>query len=762
MSYERDEAERKQKIFGPRVFCFGWYDHGRCGTDPAAGPSTNHPDDSMNDNSTELLKGNTSSSSKRTLALRPKSSKKKAALKKYQKYTKVPVPVNTLTSAQITGSLSELAVGERHTLVITSRGQVLAFGDNTKYALGSKVLFKGRTASPSRSSTRPNTAVLESDAMNLKLPSLLPSSSSSSSPSIAAAPTSPGKIIPGTNTSTLTFKKKPDTLESDKRRWNIQDQLPRLHNSDTPVEVDLHRAGCLIPVHVYAGACTSYVLDGNGKLYSWGENHHGQCGVGSVDFTGMSDDEIKQQLDTMRKGPVSTKAKRWKAPGTEEKEKKDEEGDEFLAGDSSSSSSSSSNNNNNSSALTTTAASAKKSNTAVTAGNGSVSGLRRGGGYTVNKKDSKNSAAENWETVRKKVVKVEEKEEIDPYQYGTTVTNKLKIQPASRPMTRRAYVERPLLIAALAHKRVKMIACGHRHVVALMLGGGLLYSWGLNRYGQLGLGGKDAIDTDYKDRDVPCVISTMRKVRCSHISCGRHFTVALGETNDDRFLGIKLGGRLRRSKQKKKCMFVFGQNDYGQFGCKPNLKNRNEPHCFPTVCKAEVVWSPKTPDKEVVEVYAGGNHLIMKCLGETLCAVGNNRYGQLGLGDLYDRDYPMYIDTIGGVKMVSSGARHTMATTANNVLYVWGFNVVGEMGTGTKSVYLLPEPVRAMRELRPLFLCAGDWHSSVIATDMPDESVPMWREPNCHPDMLVEDDAEGHDSLTISHRLNADQMDDPM
>jgi len=28
--------------------------------------------------------------------------------------------------------------------------------------------------------------------------------------------------------------------------------------------------------------------------------------------------------------------------------------------------------------------------------------------------------------------------------------------------------------------------------------------------------------------------------------------------------------------------------------------------------------------------------------------------------------------------------------------------------------------------------------------------------------MLVEDDAEGHDSLTISHRLNADQMDDPM
>ena len=49
------------------------------------------------------------------------------------------------------------------------------------------------------------------------------------------------------------------------------------------------------------------------------------------------------------------------------------------------------------------------------------------------------------------------------------------------------------------------------------------------------------------------------------------------------------------------------------------------------------------------------------------------------MGDLYDRDYPMYIDSIGGVKMVSAGARHTMATTSNHVLFVWGFNCVGEM-----------------------------------------------------------------------------------
>jgi len=747
MSYERDEDDRKQKVFGPRVFCFGWYDHGRCGNDPSATKPSTSPNSpsATNDNSSSSTSSpnSTKTPSKRALALLNKSSSKTAAAVKYPKMTRVPVPVNTLTGMQTSGNVSELATGERHTLVITSRGQVLAFGDNTKYALGSKVLFQGRTASPSRSSTRPNTAAVDNDDGSLKLPSLLPD-------------VGKGKIIPGTasgTTSTLTFAKKTDTLDSDKRRWKVQDQLPRVFNTDVPVEVDLQRAGCIIPVHVYAGACTSYVLDGNGKLYSWGENHHGQCGVGPLDFDGLNDDEVKIQLDTMRKGKVITKAKRWKAPGigggdddNGKKKDDDDDDDEFLAAP-----------------MSTDSSSTKKSNTSVTTGNGSVSGLRRGGGYN-GKDDGKNGKGKkNWDKVKKSVVTKEKavEIEIDPNPYGITVTNKLELKPAPRPMQRRAYVQRPLMIAALAHKRVKMLACGHRHAVALMLGGGLLYSWGHNRYGQLGLGGQDAVDVDYKDRNVPCVVSTMRKVRCWHVSCGRHFTVALGETNDDRFLGIKLGGRLRRAKEKKKCMFVWGQNDSGQFGT-TKTKDPNQPQCHPTACKAECVWTPKTPDKQVVEVHAGGNHLIMKCQGEVLCAVGNNRYGQLGLGDLYDRDYPMYIDALGGVKMVSAGARHTMAVTANNVLYVWGFNAVGEMGTGTKSVYLLPEPVRAMRELRPLYLCAGDWHSAVIATDMPDESVPMWREPNCHPDMMVEDDAEGHDSLTISHRLSADQMDDPM
>lgn len=85
-----------------------------------------------------------------------------------------------------------------------------------------------------------------------------------------------------------------------------------------------------------------------------------------------------------------------------------------------------------------------------------------------------------------------------------------------------------------------------------------------------------------------------------------------------------------------------------------------------------------------------------------------------------------------------------------------------KLDDSNRSLFLLPEPVKAMRELRATALSAGYWHSAIIATDMPDESVPMWREPNCHPTMQVEDDDEGHDSLVVVHRVSQDDLDDPM
>ena len=46
-------------------------------------------------------------------------------------------------------------------------------------------------------------------------------------------------------------------------------------------------------------------------------------------------------------------------------------------------------------------------------------------------------------------------------------------------------------------------------------------------------------------------------------------------------------------------------------------------------------------------------------------SAGNNRYGQLGMGDLYDRCYPLFIDTIGAVSKMACGSRWCLAAQGN-------------------------------------------------------------------------------------------------
>jgi alpha-tubulin suppressor-like RCC1 family protein len=710
------ERQQKQKIFGPRVFCFGWYDHGRCGYDPQGGSSPAPRNGGGGASAASPAK-----TAKGALVLRKGKTSKAfmgSAKSKVPKYSNVPVPVNTLTGKETLGTVCNVAAGEHHTITITTRGQVFAFGNNHNGALGSNRLFVGRTtAARSRSTSRAQTPSegAQRDG-EVVVPPLL---TNEAAVAVSAAAVKSALVVaddeedpdPQLTASLLT-----------RAQHREDDALPPVGATSTPVIVDMERAGCKIPVHIYAGAYSSYVLDGNGKIYSWGENNHGQLGTGDVDLFGKTDAEITEELDKLRNGPKVKKAKRWRAPGTVDKDQeKEEEGEGKHA--------------------SADGGAGKRKSSGLHAVPGSTSGLRRGGGY--NSKDGGKARAQFKKAGHVALAvargaggkkgkgvdeeEEEEEEEEDPFRYGTTVTEDLRFIGAQRPKKRRPPMPRPCLITPLAHKRVKMVAAGHRHVVALMLGGGLLYSWGFNRYGQLGLGGKEVSDVDLKDRSIPTILPTMRKVRCNYVSCGRHFTVALGDTADDRFLGMKEGGRLRRAKSTRRCMFVWGQNDSGQFAT-ARPKDPNTPHSHPSCVKAEPVYNPATPDKHISKVFAGGNHMMLLTEGEVLAGVGSNMYGQLGLGDLYDRCFPMYLDSLGGVKMVAVGARHSMAVTQNNILWVWGFNCVGEMGTGNQSLFLLPEPVRAMRELRATDISAGYWHSAVVATDMPDESVPMWRE----------------------------------
>jgi alpha-tubulin suppressor-like RCC1 family protein len=70
---------------------------------------------------------------------------------------------------------------------------------------------------------------------------------------------------------------------------------------------------------------------------------------------------------------------------------------------------------------------------------------------------------------------------------------------------------------------------------------------------------------------------------------------------------------------------------------------------------------------------------------------GDNRFGQLGLGDTQGRLSPTRIDALGTtVAKGGNGAGHTCALTADGAVLCWGRNINGQLGTGTLSPSQVP------------------------------------------------------------------------
>ena len=205
----------------------------------------------------------------------------------------------------------------------------------------------------------------------------------------------------------------------------------------------------------------------------------------------------------------------------------------------------------------------------------------------------------------------------------------------------------PTRIQGLAGHTIVDVAGGRNHAMALA-DDGSVFTWGSNRYGQLG-------DGTFQSRLTPVPAEVDNIVR---IFAGRDHSLAV---------------------QSNGAVWAWGHNRYGQVG-DGTLTNRSTPQRVTRIAAGTVQLLDN-----IVDVDAGGYHSLARTASGRLWVWGWNDDGQLGDGTVKSRRRAVRVKSLTGVLDMAGGRQSSIAVVAGGDVYAWGENQYGQLGDGTTS-----------------------------------------------------------------------------
>ncbi|TAJ78805.1 MAG: hypothetical protein EPO42_07300 [Gallionellaceae bacterium] len=286
---------------------------------------------------------------------------------------------------------------------------------------------------------------------------------------------------------------------------------------------------------------------------------------------------------------------------------------------------------------------------------------------------------------------------------------------------------------SLAPPAMTAIAAGFQHTVALK-DDGTVWAWGYNVLGTLGYASMDCANPVYGQFFWTCsdVPTQLTGITGSVAAIAGGYSHTLAVTSDGQ-------------------VWAWGRNDTGQLGTLAANCNRSITQMLPSILQAQAldtVFDPATQacnttptpvnaiPGSIVAVSAGMRHSLALMSDGTVWAWGGNYYGQLGYTpavNLFTNSDTCVVTTaltmpcsydpkpvlgLDHVVAISAGTQHNLALKGDGTVWAWGYNAMGQLGTGAAAGFVYNQTPKQVPGLTGIIsIAAGAYHSLAVKND---------------------------------------------
>lgn len=117
---------------------------------------------------------------------------------------------------------------------------------------------------------------------------------------------------------------------------------------------------------------------------------------------------------------------------------------------------------------------------------------------------------------------------------------------------------------------------------------------------------------------------------------------------------------------------------------------------------------------QISQIAAGTNHSLYKCMDNMVYAFGDNSSGQLGTGSLSDAPAPVQVN-INNVSKIAASGFHTLFLKNDGTVWACGWNFAGQLGDSTNTDRSTPVQVLGLTNI--VDIAAGQYHSIFVKDD---------------------------------------------